>query len=296
MAPDQFEPDPEFPSVRFPNPEEAGAMDQVMALGRSQGVDLIFANDPDADRLATATPDAGLFTGNDLGVLVVDGILSRWEHDETPIVASTVVSTPMTRLLCQARGAHFEETLTGFKWIWAAIQQLETEGVGRFAAGFEEALGYSVNAGVRDKDGISAAAVVAELAAHHAANGISLWDRLSELRKELGPWRSTQRSVIRTGSDGRDQLVKAVQLLAAEPPVMLDGRAVTRVIDYRTGEEDRPAWLPNTNMVVLELEGGRVVVRPSGTEPKLKIYVDLAAETPGELDGLADAAVANLHI
>ena len=296
VAEDQFQPDPEFPSVRFPNPEEPGAMDQVMALGRSLETDLVFANDPDADRLAAGAPDRGLLSGNDLGVLIFDAVLSAWEGDDRPLVASTVVSTPMARFVAEARGAHFEETLTGFKWIWMAMRQLEDHGVGRFAAGFEEALGYSVFPAVRDKDGISAAVLVANLAGSLAERGLTLWDRLSQLHSEFGVWRSTQRSIVRSGSDGQQQLVKAVQALAAEPPTELAGREVTSVIDYRNGEEDRAAWLPNANMVVLGLDGGRVVVRPSGTEPKLKVYIDLASEREGDLDALADAAVAGLEI
>jgi phosphomannomutase len=296
VAEDQFQPDPEFPSVRFPNPEEPGSMDQVMALGQSMATDLVFANDPDADRLAAGSPDRGLLSGNDLGVLIFDGVLSSWDAPDRPLAASTVVSTPMARLVAEARGARYEETLTGFKWIWMAMRQLEEEGAGRFAAGFEEALGYSVFGSVRDKDGISAAVMVANLAASLAERGMTLWDRLAELHEEFGAWRSTQRSIVRTGSDGKQQLIKAVQAIAAEPPHDLAGRDVLSLTDYRTGEEDRAPWLPNANMVVLGLEGARVVVRPSGTEPKLKVYVDLASDVEGDLDALADAAVAGLQI
>lgn len=296
VADDQFEPDPEFPSVRFPNPEEPGAMDQVMELGKARSTDLVFANDPDADRLAVGTPGRGLLTGNQLGVLLVDGVLTRWATSERPIVASTVVSTPMARLVAEARGAHFEETLTGFKWIWFAVLRLEDDGAGRFAVGFEEALGYSVTGVVRDKDGLATASLVAAISGELGRSGRTLWDRLDELNGEFGTWRSTQRSIVRTGLDGQAQLDRAVATLASGPPAELAGRAVTEVLDYRSGQEHRPPWLPNTNMVALRMDDGRVVVRPSGTEPKLKIYVDLASDTEGDLAAVADAAVASLEI
>lgn len=296
IAADQFNPDPEFPSVRFPNPEEAGAMDEVMELGRSVAADLVMANDPDADRLAVGSPEHGMLTGNQLGVLVIDGILARWSSQATPIVASTVVSTPMARLVAEARGAYFAETLTGFKWIWKALLSLMIEGEREFAVGFEEALGYSVSPVVRDKDGMSAAAVVAGIASDLAHEGKTLWDRFDELCVEFGAWRSTQRSIVRTGPDGHERLVQAVTEVASRPPTELAGRPVKDIVDYRTGEEDRPPWLPNANMVVLVFDAGRVIVRPSGTEPKLKVYADLASNDESDLVALADAAVQILEI
>ncbi|NNC43540.1 MAG: phospho-sugar mutase [Acidimicrobiia bacterium] len=296
IAADQFKPDPEFPSVRFPNPEEAGAMDEVMELGREVAADLVMANDPDADRLAVGSPEQGMLTGNQLGVLVIDGILARWSSQATPIVASTVVSTPMARQVAEARGAHFAETLTGFKWIWRALLSLVIEGEREFAVGFEEALGYSVSPVVRDKDGLSAAAVVAEIASDLAREGKTLWDRFDELCVEFGAWRSTQRSIVRTGPDGHARLVQAVAEVASRPPSDLAGRQVEDIVDYRTGEEERPPWLPNTNMVVLAFDAGRVIVRPSGTEPKLKVYADLACDDESDLVALADAAVHILEI
>ncbi len=296
IAKDQFRPDPEFPSVRFPNPEEPGAMDEVMELGLEVSADLVMANDPDADRLAVGSPARGMLTGNDLGVLLIDGVLSRWSSEATPIVASTVVSTPMARLVAEDRGAHFAETLTGFKWIWSAVLALTDEGVGEFAMGFEEALGYSVSPVVRDKDGLSASAMVGLIASELARDGLTLWDRLAELFSEFGTWRSTQRSIVRTGPDGHEQLVKAVDGIASRPPSELAGRTVTGLVDFRSGEEQRPGWLPNTDMVILHVESGRVVVRPSGTEPKLKVYVDLASPDEADLVALADAAVSGLEI
>jgi phosphomannomutase len=152
--------------------------------------------------------------------------------------------------------------------------------VGRFAFGYEEALGYSVGRTVRDKDGISAAVVMADLAAGEAASGRGVIDRLHEIWDEVGLWVSSQHSIVRTGAEGRRELLAAVDRVGEEPPSQLLGSGVTAVIDYRVGEEERPAWLGAQDLVELTLgEEGRILVRPSGTEPKLKIYVDLSGAT-----------------
>ena len=183
----------------------------------------------------------------------------------------------MLGIIAEHYGARFEQTLTGFKWIWnAALELEEREGV-RFAFGYEEALGYSVGRIVRDKDGISAALVLADLAAHCKTQEKTLLDRMVELYRRHGLWISEQKSITCLGTEGAEEISRAMQQLTEQAPTEVGGRQVKKVVDYRVGAADRPRWLPVTALVALELEGGgRILVRPSGTEPKLKIYVDLS--------------------
>lgn len=283
----QRDPDGAFPTVAFPNPEEPGAMDLVMELGDRIDADLVIANDPDADRLAVAIPEEDgswrPLTGNQIGVLMADWLLEHWDRPETPIVINSIVSSPMLGTVAGLHGARFEQTLTGFKWIANAALELEAAGEGRFCCGYEEALGYSVGSVVRDKDGMSAALVFADLAAGLADSGSSVGERLDDLYRRAGLWVSTQLSIVRPGNEGLAEIESAMVRLAGDAPAKLGGDEVVEVIDYRTGAESRPRWLAETPLVAWQLQsGGRVLVRPSGTEPKLKIYVDLPGEGESE--------------
>lgn len=286
-VPEQREPDGRFPTVSFPNPEEPGAMDLVEALGTRSGADLVIANDPDADRLAVSLPDAGGWrplTGNQIGVLLADWLLEGWEGPEVPIVVNSIVSSPMLASVAKLHGAHFEQTLTGFKWIANAALELEGRGVGRFVFGYEEALGYSVGRQVRDKDGLSAALIFMDMAAALKEQGRDVSSRLADLYRRTGLWVSTQLSVVRPGAEGERQIAEAMRRIGAELPSELDGRPVVGSTDFRRGAEERPAWLAATPLVAIDLDGGgRVLVRPSGTEPKLKIYVDLPGEAGDDI-------------
>ncbi len=282
-VPEQSEPDGHFPTVRFPNPEEPGALDLATALAQKVGADLILANDPDADRLAACVPTAtGRFvqlTGNQLGVLLADFLLAHALKAPRALVGSSIVSSPMLGSIAAHYGARFEQTLTGFKWIWNAALDLERDEGVRFAFGYEEALGYSVGRVVRDKDGISAALLLADLAAHEKTQGRTLLDRLERLYRQHGLWVSVQKSITRPGSEGLAEIERAMEVISTSAPDSVGERKVSRMVDYRSGADERPRWLPATSLVALELEGGgRILVRPSGTEPKLKIYVDLSAE------------------
>jgi phosphomannomutase len=296
---EQAEPDGHFPTVAFPNPEEKGAMDLATALAISKKADLVLANDPDADRLAVAVPTAAgryvLLSGNQIGMLLADFLLDRAPKSPTPLVMSSIVSSPMLADVAKAHGARSDVTLTGFKWVWSAALALEAAGGVRFVFGFEEAIGFSVCGAVRDKDGISAALVFAELVARCRATGESVLERLAKLYERHGLWVSVQHSVVREGVEGAAEIAAAVDRLAASPPASLGGMAVREVRDFSKGAEARPFWLGQSPLIVLGLSDGRVLLRPSGTEPKLKIYVDLrgstrAAEVEAATEALAEKA------
>ncbi|HXV92620.1 MAG TPA: phospho-sugar mutase [Pseudonocardia sp.] len=251
----QAAPDPAFPTVAFPNPEEPGAVDALLALASECGADLAVALDPDADRCALAVPGRDgtwrMLSGDETGVLLGDHLLRSGGHDD-PLVATTVVSSQMLRSVAAAYGARYAETLTGFKWI--------VRGGPGLVYGYEEALGYCVDPGaVRDKDGIAAAVLACDLAAGLQVQGRDLLDRLDELAAAHGVHRTEQIS-LRMAPAARDA---AVERLRAAPPAGWEG--------------SRPA----PDVLVLRRAGERVVVRPSGTEPKLKAYLEVV-EPPGE--------------
>ncbi|HEX7099855.1 MAG TPA: phospho-sugar mutase [Acidimicrobiia bacterium] len=285
---EQRDPDGRFPTVSFPNPEEPGAMDLVEKLGTRIGADLVLANDPDADRLAVAVPDGAggwrALTGNQIGVLLADYLLQNWSGGDRPMVINSIVSSPMLQSVAELYRAHFDQTLTGFKWIANAALELEAKGVGTFVFGYEEALGYTVGGHVRDKDGLSAGLVFLDLAATLRDEGQTVIDRMADLYERAGLWVSTQLSLVRPGTEGLAEIAGAMELLGERTPSELDGRKVVSVRDFRVGAEERPRWLPATDLVEMTLEGGgRVLVRPSGTEPKLKIYVDLPGSAEGDI-------------
>jgi phosphomannomutase len=286
----QAEPDGDFPTVSFPNPEEPGAMDELLALAADVGAQLAIANDPDGDRVAAAVPHRGGWrplTGNQLGVVLADHLLSGTRVDR-PLVVSSIVSTPMVADVAAAYGARAEVSLTGFKWICAAARVLERDEGYRFVYGFEEALGSCIDNVVHDKDGISAAVVLADLASSLATEGRTLLDRWDELCDRHGRWVSHQHSVVCPGLEGTALIAAAMARLDGWAPAELAGQQVTSTTDFRTGADRRPPWLAAQDLVLLELTDGRVMIRPSGTEPKCKIYVDLRTTTTGDPD-TADA-------
>ncbi len=284
--PSQCEPDGSFPTVSFPNPEEEGAMDAVLALAEDIAADLVVAHDPDADRLAAAVPEAHgsyrMLSGNQIGVLLADHLLRGSDADQ-PLVVASIVSTPMLRSVAAAHGARAEYTLTGFKWICAAARELEPQGY-TFVYGFEEALGSSVGTVVRDKDGIGAAVAFADLVRGLANEGLGVLDRLAELAERDGLWVSRQLSITRPGSAGQAEIADAMASLSGRVPDDLAGHEVVASEDFRENVEDRPAYLGYHDLVAYELADGRAMIRPSGTEPKCKIYVDLRLEVAADDD------------
>jgi phosphomannomutase len=271
-VPQQAQPDPEFPSVTFPNPEEPGAMDLALELAGAVEADLVLANDPDADRCAVAAPtdDGGrMLRGDEVGVLLADALMRRGVRGT---YATTIVSSSMLAAMCEKRGVAFVQTLTGFKYISRAASDL--------VFGYEEALGYAVAPDlVRDKDGISAALLIADLAAELKAAGSSLVGRLEELYAEFGRYATDQISVR---VEQLEQIATMMKRVRDAPPTTLLGSAVTF--------EDLSS---QTDAVRLTWSTGRVVVRPSGTEPKLKAYLEVALSGVSEAE--AHQALATLR-
>jgi phosphomannomutase len=275
VAAAQAEPDPDFPTVAFPNPEEPGAMDLAMALAAEVDADVVVANDPDADRCAVAVPDAHgwrMLRGDEVGALLGDYLL---RSGTAGVYANSIVSSTLLGKLAAAHGQPHEETLTGFKWIG------RVEGL---AFGYEEALGFCVAPGlVRDKDGVSALLLVADLAARLKAEGRTLTDRLDDIAREHGLHATDQLSVRVTDLS---LIADAMERLRSAPPATLGGLAVERVDDLAEGSADLP---PTEGLRFRLAENARVVVRPSGTEPKIKCYLEVVVPVDAAEDGV-DAA------
>ncbi|MFI2208837.1 phospho-sugar mutase [Streptomyces sp. NPDC020141] len=263
LVAEQAEPDPEFPTVAFPNPEEPGAMDLAFATARRARPDIVIANDPDADRCAVAVPDGGdwrMLRGDEVGALLAAHLVRAGARGT---FAESIVSSSLLGRIAEAAGLGYEETLTGFKWI-ARVEDLRY--------GYEEALGYCVDPeGVRDKDGITAALLVAELASVLKEEGRTLTDLLDDLAVEHGLHATDQLSVR---VEDLGVIADAMKALRTRPPESLAGLAVTGAEDLSRGSEA----LPPTDGLRYYLDGeyrARVIVRPSGTEPKLKCYLEV---------------------
>jgi phosphomannomutase len=276
---EQATPDGRFPTVSFPNPEEPGALDLAFALATAEHADVVLANDPDADRLGVAIPvDGGWrqLTGDEAGILLADHILTS-STGEDRLVACSLVSSSMLTRMAAAHGVHVRTTLTGFKWIARAADDVPGS---RFVFGYEEALGYAVSDLVRDKDGLTAALLFADLVARLKDAGRTVEDRLEDLARTFGLHATRQYSLRRPVAAIR----AAVASISASPPAAIAGRAVQST--------ERPA----PDILVLHLEGGaRVIIRPSGTEPKLKTYLQVVIDDIGDWAAAKAAAAADIE-
>lgn len=274
---EQLDPDPDFPSVAFPNPEEKGAIDMALALAQDVGADVVIANDPDADRCAVAVLDPRVGTyqgvetarsqgwrmlhGDEVGALLGYETATRASTDRAGVLASSVVSSRLLSSIARNHGLRHATTLTGFKWI------SRTEGL---VFGYEEALGYCVDpAHVRDKDGISAALVVAQLANRLRSSGRTLVDALDDIARENGLFVTDQ---VSARFDDLDRIPETMARLRSAPPRTLAGSGVSEVVDLSAGHGGLP---PTDGVVLLAADDTRVIVRPSGTEPKVKCYLEV---------------------
>ena len=295
----QAEPDPDFPTVAFPNPEEPGALDLALADARRLGADLVVASDPDGDRLAVAVPDpadaAGggwrVLTGDQVGALLGASLLERTAGEaedgaapQARLVASTVVSSTLLSKIAAAAGVRYAETLTGFKWIARAADGVPGA---RFVFGYEEALGYAVGDVVRDKDGIGAALAMLRLAETAKSEGRSVLAVYDDLERAHGVHLTSQLT-LRTA----DQAHVMSQLRSA-PPAAFGDEPVTSLFDLaRNAAADGTPAMPRADVLIFRLPGARVVLRPSGTEPKIKCYIEITEPLAGRSLAAAREAAA----
>lgn len=292
---EQFSPDPDFPTVAFPNPEEPGTLDRARALAADTDADLVLATDPDGDRIAVATPADGwaMLTGDDVGCLLAEYLLTREggvagstvDGDEQPLVATTVVSSRLLSRIAAAHGAAYAETLTGFKWLAPVAEQAEASGR-RFVLAYEQALGVMVGDAVRDKDGITAAVLFATFVAGLKARAATVSEVLDDLACRHG-LHATQGRSLRV--ERPEQVRRAMEALRSDVPRALAGVAVASVADHvagviRHGDGTSEALrTPRTDLVGLVLaDGSRCLARPSGTEALLKCYLEVVEHVTGD--------------
>ena len=279
IVPEQEKPDGNFPTCPYPNPEIFEALRLGLELATSSGADLMLATDPDADRVGIAIrcPDGSyeLVTGNEVGVLLLDyicaGRIEAGTLPENAVAVKSIVSTPLADAVAKHYGVELRSVLTGFKWIGDQILGLEQKGEeNRFIFGFEESYGYLAGPYVRDKDAVVASMLICEMAAYYRSIGSSLKQRLEALYSQYGRYLNKVDSFEFPGLSGMEKMAQIMEQLRSNPPAQIGGYAVTNVTDYKKPEQ---TGLPAANVLIYALEGGAtVVVRPSGTEPKIKTY------------------------
>ena len=307
-VPQQREPDGAFPTVEKPNPEEAPALKLAVELGEKEKADCVMATDPDADRFGTAFPDKDgkfvLVSGNQMGALLCEYILlSRKElglMPKNPAAIRSIVTSPFCDYICSKFGVKMHECLTGFKWIAAVEDEFEKSGSENYVFGLEESYGYKVEKEVMDKDGVSAAAMCAEMTLYWASQGKSILEHLNDMWKEYGFFEDRSISQNFPGSAGKETMAGIMSKLRTEGLSTLGRKNVVEIKDIQESvtfnpsspSEKKPLDLPKSNVIQFVLEGGTIVsARPSGTEPKIKFYINARTEVAGaKCDGcLANA-------
>ena len=292
VVPEQEKPDGNFPTCPYPNPEIREAMQKGLELCDKVHPDLLLGTDPDCDRCGTAVPDGKggyrLITGNEMGIILLDYICRTRKAlgtmPEHPVAVTTIVSTDMATPVAAKYGVELRRTLTGFKFIGEQIGKLEAEGhVERYIFGFEESYGYLSGGHVRDKDAVNATLLVCEAAAWYAQQGMTLLDAIEALYKEFGYYRNALCSFAFEGETGMYTMQNLMKTLRADPPKEIAGYAVERVADYDTDG----TGLPRANVLEYHLAGGhKLMVRPSGTEPKIKVYLSAVGKSKAEADAV----------
>ena len=300
VVPSQEAPDGRFPTCPYPNPEIREAMEEGLRLCDEVHPVLLIGTDPDCDRMGAAVPDGKggyrLITGNEMGVLLLDYLcrtrMARGTMPENPVAVTTIVSTDMAVPVAEAYGVELRRMLTGFKYIGEQIGLLESQGhAERYIFGFEESYGYLSGAHVRDKDAVNAVMLACECAAWYAGQGMTLLDAMNGLYEKFGFYRSGLVSKAFEGEDGMKAMERLMQSLRQGPPAQIAGRKVTGKVDYLRDD----TGLISSDVLEFRLEGeGKVIVRPSGTEPKLKLYLSVRGETEADalasLDALGEGA------
>ena len=301
IVPEQKDPDGNFPTCPYPNPEIFEALRLGLELAEKSGADLMLATDPDADRVGIAMkcPDGSyeLVTGNEMGALLLDyicaGRIEKGTMPKDPVAVKSIVSTPLADAIAAHYGVEMRSVLTGFKWIGDQIAGLEAAGeVDRFIFGFEESYGYLAGPYVRDKDAVIGSMLICEMAAYYRSIGSSIKQRLEEIYQQYGRYLNKVDSFEFPGLTGMDKMAGIMKNLRENPPAEFAGHKVVKVTDYEKPEE---TGLPAANVLIYALEGGAtVVVRPSGTEPKIKTYFTTLGKDLAEAQAQKDALAAAL--
>ena len=296
----QEQPDGNFPTCPYPNPEIREAMEEGLRLCDAVHPDLLLGTDPDCDRMGAAVPDGAggyrLLTGNEMGALLLDYLcktrLANGTMPKTPVVVTTVVSTDLAAAIAEKYGVALRRTLTGFKYVGEQIGMLEAEDrAADFLFGFEESYGYLSGAHVRDKDAVNAVMLACEAAAYYAGKGLSLLDALKALYAEFGFYRNALHSFTFEGEAGMRTMQRIMENLRADAKsestgMQIAGTAVRQIVDYQNDE----TGLPQENMLEFQLENGaKLIVRPSGTEPKMKVYLSAVSASEADADALISA-------
>ena len=293
VVPEQENPDGNFPTCPYPNPEIKEALACGLKLCETEKPDLLLATDPDCDRVGIAVPDGDhyeLFTGNEVGALLLEYIckerIALGTMPKNPVAVKTIVTTDITKAICKKYGVELREVLTGFKFIGEQIGLLEAAGeADRYIFGFEESYGYLSGAHVRDKDAVNATLLVCEAAAWYAKQGMTLLDAINKLYAEFGCYRNALHSFAFEGESGMHTMDAIMKQLRQTPPTAIGGMAVESMVDYNTAG----TGLPKANVLEFRLAGGaKLMVRPSGTEPKIKVYLSAVAPTEEAADAIND--------
>ena len=300
VVPEQEQPDGNFPTCPYPNPEIREAMEKGLELCAKVHPDLLLGTDPDCDRCGTAVPDGKggyrLITGNEMGILLLDYIcrtrLARGTMPKDPVAVTTIVSTDMATPVAAKYGVELRRTLTGFKFIGEQIGLLEEEGrADRYIFGFEESYGYLSGAHVRDKDAVNATLLICEAAAWYAQQGMTLLDAMEALYREFGCYRNGLCSFTFEGESGMHAMQRLMEQLRDCPPAEIGGYRVEQAVDYNV--EGGYHGLPQADVLEYTLAGGhKFMVRPSGTEPKIKVYLSAVGASEAEADGINETLAA----
>ena len=297
-------PDGDFPTVASPNPENKEGFELAIGYAKECGADLIVGTDPDSDRVGILVKnDKGeyvTFTGNQVGALLSEYILSALaEKNAVPkdgYIVKTIVTTNIVKAICDAYGIGMKEVLTGFKFIGEKIKESEETGVGTYLFGFEESYGYLKGTYARDKDAVVATMLIAEMALYYQENGTSIFEQMDNIYKKYGYYKEQVVSVTLEGIEGLAKIKSTMDKLRANPPAEVAGKKVIAIRDYQTSErvdlktgEKSEILLPKSNVIYLELEDdNNFIIRPSGTEPKIKLYCLMKGNTEAESDELLE--------
>ena len=290
----QEKPDGNFPTCPYPNPEIRQVFEEGLKMTEEFPADLMIATDPDCDRVGIAVRDNGeykLMTGNEVGAMLCEYLLSQLKEKgklpEKPVVVKTIVTTPLISAICKEYGAEMADLLTGFKYIGELVTELDEKGeADRYVLGLEESYGYLTGAHARDKDGVNAAMIICEMAAFYKVQGITLWQFMNSVYEKYGYFFNRLDNYAFEGAAGMQKMADMMEALRNEPPKEINGSKVVWVGDYKTGKTtDGETGLPKSNVLSYRMESGdTVIVRPSGTEPKIKIYITAKANSREEAE------------